>query len=217
MTRWSRRRLGEHGLSLVELLVTMALMGVVASLTASTVIGVNSNLTKNRNREDSLRIASVAMESMSKSLRSATPLDVAGTPPSRLPAFSQALDKEMTFYTSLSGPLRRVHYLIDASGNLVEQTALARAGSAPYWDFTGQPTSSRVIGSKVPAAAAALFVYKDDTGAVIPAPGTDATALTQVRSVDVTLTVQADSRSRVKPVVLTTRVSLPAYYVVSRS
>lgn len=211
------RRSRDDGLSLVELMVTMSLMLLVVSFAAATLITVNRNLMMNRNREDSLRIASVAMQNMSKALRSATPLDVAGTPPTREPAFVQALDREVTFYTSLGGPLRQVHYFIDGSGNLVEETMLARPGSAPYWDFTGQARSQRVVGSRVPAGAAALFVYLDNTGSPIVAPGTDPVALTQVRSVDVTLTVQADSVARVAPVVVTTRVSLPAYYVVSKS
>lgn len=211
------RRSRDEGLSLVELMVTMSLMVLVVSFAAATLITVNRNLMLNRNREDSLRVASVAMQNMSKALRSATPLDVAGSPPTRETAFVQALGKEATFYTSLGGPLRRVHYFIDGAGNLVEETVLARPGSAPYWDFTGQTASQRVVGSKVPAAAAALFVYLDDTGSAIAPPGTDAVALTQIRSVDVTLTVQADSVARVAPVVVTTRVSLPAYYVVSKS
>jgi prepilin-type N-terminal cleavage/methylation domain-containing protein len=211
-----RRQDSEGGFTLIELAVAAALMGVVMSFVVTTVVRVRRVEINQRLRGDSLAIASVAMTNMSKALRAATPLDQNSTTTPRLPAFKSAAANDIVFYTSLSGPLRRIHYYIDSNRVLWEETTVADAASSPYWTFTAAPRV-RQIGSKIPTTAGAMFTYRGDTGTAITVPTVDPLVLQTVRSVEVNLTIQADSRPKVAPVTLLNQFSLPPYYVVSLS
>lgn len=216
MMRSRRRRVGDDGFSLIELLVAAALMGIVMSFVVTTVVRVRGVSVDQRLRGDSVAIASVAMNNMSKALRAATPLDQNSTATPRLPAFVSAAPNDIVFYTSLNGPLRRVHYFIDSSRVLWEEVTVADPASSPYWTFTAAP-SLRQIGSRIPTTAPPLFAYFDDTGAAVSVPTTDVLLLQTIRTVQVSLTIQADSRTKVAPVTLLNQFSLPPYYVVSVS
>jgi prepilin-type N-terminal cleavage/methylation domain-containing protein len=211
-----RKQRGDEGFSLIELAVAMALMALVMSFVVTTVVRVRRVSVDQRLRGDSLAIASVAMDNMSKALRGATPLDQNSTTTPRLPAFKSAAASDIVFYTSLSGPLRRIHYYVDANRVLWEETTIADAASSPYWTFTAAPRL-RQIGSKIPASAGAVFTYRTDTGSSVAVPTTDPLVLQTIRTVEVNLTIQADSRPKVAPVTLLNQFSLPPYYVVSLS
>jgi prepilin-type N-terminal cleavage/methylation domain-containing protein len=206
----------DEGFTLIELAAAMALMGMVMSFVVTTVIRVRRVSIDQRLRGDSLAIASIAMDNMSKAMRAATPLDQNSTVTPRLPAFKSAAANDIVFYTSLSGPLRRIHYYVDANRVLWEETTIADAASSPYWTFSAAPRL-RQIGSKIPATAGALFTYRNDTGGAVTVPTTDPVVLQTVRTVEVNLTIQADSRPKVSPVSLLNQFSLPPYYVVSLS
>jgi prepilin-type N-terminal cleavage/methylation domain-containing protein len=210
------RRQQDDGFSLIELAVAMALMGVIMTFVVTTVVRVRRVSVDQRLRGDSLAIASIAMDNMSKALRAATPLDQNNTTTPRLPAFKSAAASDIVFYTSLSGPLRRIHYYVDTNRVLWEETTIADAASSPYWTFTAAPRL-RQIGSKIPASAGAVFNYRTDTGAAVAVPTSDPLVLQTIRSVEVNLTIQADSRPKVAPVTLLNQFSLPPYYVVSLS
>jgi prepilin-type N-terminal cleavage/methylation domain-containing protein len=213
--RAAQARRDDRGFSLVELLSVMVLLSIVMSITTVTMIKVNQTLVNNRFREDSLRISSVAMENMTKALRAASPVERNSATTPRIPAFKSIAANDITFYTNLSGNPRQVQYNINAARSLRELTTKADGGSAPYYTFTGTAVA-REIGSKIPTSAPALFRYYDDTGTEITTlPSTDPLVLEQVRSVDITITVQADARNKARAVTLVTRISLPGYNVVA--
>jgi prepilin-type N-terminal cleavage/methylation domain-containing protein len=211
-----RQKSADEGFSLIELAVASALMALVMTFVVTTVVRVRRVAVDQRLRGDSLAIASVAMDNMSKALRAATPLDQNSTTTPRLPAFKSAAANDLVFYTSLSGPLRRIHYFVDANRVLWEETTVADAASSPYWTFSASPRL-RQIGSKIPTSAGALFTYRTDTGSTVSVPTADPTVLQTIRTIEVNLTIQADSRPKVAPVSLLNQFSLPPYYVVSLS
>jgi prepilin-type N-terminal cleavage/methylation domain-containing protein len=212
--RATEARRDDRGFSLVELLSVMVLLGIVMGITTVTMTKVNHTLVTNRFREDSLRISSVAMANMTKALRAASPVERNSATTPRIPAFKSIAANDITFYTNLSGNPRQIQYKINAGRSLLELTTKADGASAPYYTFTGA-ASSRAIGSKIPTSAPAMFRYYDDTETEITTlPSTDPLVLERVRSVDITVTVQADGNKKARAVTLVTRISLPGYNVV---
>jgi prepilin-type N-terminal cleavage/methylation domain-containing protein len=208
-------RRDESGFSLVELLSVMVLLSIIMSIVTVTMVKVNGTLVRNRFREDSLRIAAVAMENMTKAMRSASPVDRNSATTPRIPAFKSIAANDITFYANLGGNPRQIQYNINGSRSLRELTTQPDAGSSPYFTFTGT-AANREIGRKIPTTAPVLFRFYDDTGIEITSlPSTDVLVLDRVRSVDVTITVQTDGRNKARPVTLVSRISLPEYNVVA--
>jgi hypothetical protein len=204
------RRLGrdESGLTLAELLITMVLMGLVGSLVLSVYSTSANVVVDNDRRLDSVNIATIGMERLSKAIRAGTEIKQASHA-ENIPAFLEAGASRMVFHSYLGSSPSRITFDVDAQRVLNETVVPADSSSTePYWTFTG-PATTRIVARKIPAGLATpLFRYFDGGGAEI-APTTDPDELRRIEQVQISLTVQADPTNTVRPALLENRVALP--------
>lgn len=226
MTRW--RRGEDRGLTLVELMVTMILLGIVTSITVVTVTVIGRATVNDQARGESLDLARIGMNNMTRTIRAGTEVQRSGGQ-SNLPAFVCARADSVVVYASLGAAPTMVRYGVNSDRDLVESRWNSIGGTPPYYGFPAltdssaepckvstayPPTASRVIASKIPTGTT-LFVYQDDQGAVITPPTpTDVGALGNIRRVQISLTVDAEPSLPTNPVTLTNTVVLPNLGVV---
>jgi len=209
----SRLRHDQSGLTLAELMVTMVLMGIVGSVMVAAVVSVTKTVTHNQANADSMDIARVAMNRMTKNLRSG--MEIVRSGQANQPAIDEMAPNKVTIYASLGSAPTMVTYTLDAQGNLVE-TKVAATGTSPYWTFTGATTTTKVAG-KVPTGAPALFTFLDVNGDPLPIQtATDDATTGLVRSIAILLTVDANPGKGGGPVQLTNTVVLPNLGVAKR-
>jgi prepilin-type N-terminal cleavage/methylation domain-containing protein len=203
------RRLGrdERGLTLVELLITMVLMGLVGSLVLSVYSTSADVVVDNDRRLDSVNIATIGMERLSKAIRAGT--EIKQHSAQNLPAFRSVATEAVSFYSYLGSEPSLITFSINGNRELTETVVPADAASTePYWTFTGASTT-RIVARKIPAGLATpLFRYYDGGGAQI-SPTTNQDELRRIEQVQISLTVQADPTNSVRAAVLENRVALP--------
>ncbi len=199
---------GDDGLSLPELLVTMVLFSLIGTVIVQTYAATTASVQRSTWRQDNTRLAQNAMETLTKSIRAGSKIEQYSA--TALPAFTEATETSLGVHAFLGDRPTRLTYTVDSSGQLVETRLTADAGStAPYWTFSGTPTTRVVTDQVVNTASQPLFVYYDGTGtAFVPTPG-DTASLDAVRSVEVSLSVQARDTGEVPPTVLEQRIYLP--------
>jgi prepilin-type N-terminal cleavage/methylation domain-containing protein len=100
----------EAGLTLIELLVTMIIMGVISAVVTAGIITSLTDQRRERTRLDAVSSSQVVLERVSKDLRAANPL-VAG----------DSSSVTMLVYHGTACQQRR--YYVNASSQLVEETA----------------------------------------------------------------------------------------------
>lgn len=205
MSRFSRVR-GEAGFTLVEMLITLTLLGMVLTVVYKGLNTVNRTAYGYRDRLINLDEGRVLMATISKDLRTAARLQPDQSP------FIFAGGRRATFYANLNtstGP-SRVNVYVDASNRLIEEV-IAAAGTAPNYTYTSAPTV-RVVGSFV-ANSGALFTYLDDEeNPLLPPTSTtslSAADLLKVSSVGIELAIRRTSRLATEPTTLINRVRLP--------
>jgi prepilin-type N-terminal cleavage/methylation domain-containing protein len=211
---------GDKGLSLIEMIVVIFILGIVLAMVQSTTITAQKDVASNASRLDQLQQSKVAMESMSKILRtSVLPTQLEGSCTTcDDAAFITGDVRSVQFYANINndsnviGP-SQVSYTVAADGTLTE----AIHGPNPHaaTDFNYQytctaATAGCVVRSRVLArhvdTTQALFTYYDASGATI-APPLNAATLPLVDSIDVLIKVKV---SKMVPAVsLTERVTLP--------
>jgi prepilin-type N-terminal cleavage/methylation domain-containing protein len=219
-----RRQLGrlrdDKGLSLIEMVVVTAILGILLAMISATTIGAQKELTGTSSRLDQLQQSKVAMESMTKIIRtSVLPSQLNGTCTTCTTAAFLAGDvRSVQFYANINndsnvtGP-SQVSYIVGADGTLTESIH----GPNPHVasDYNYQYTCTKgtvgcVVISRVLArhldTTQALFTYYDASGALIVPPLTGG-ELAQVDSIDVTLKIKVSKT--VPAVTLTERVTLP--------
>ncbi|TBN57847.1 type II secretion system protein [Glaciihabitans arcticus] len=222
-----RLKRSESGFTLIELIVAMAIFAVAMTLIVGLFTGFTTRFTEQRAATDSAAVAALGMNELTKVVRAGTKIKVRNADP--LEAFVSATDKSMVLYAYLasdaalsddtlgSAPVR-VRFSISATGELTEERWDA-IRSDEYWTFSALPASAvkpRVVARKIilPTAAAVLagnashlFTYLDVDGNPIPTPIT--TRAKDIRTVKITMSVQADVTSRADPVQIQNRVGLP--------
>ena len=137
MSRRLRTRTGsavrDGGFSLMELMVTMFIMGMVVAATVSLTIGFERTNAENVSRQDQIDSARTAVEAMSKSLRTAVkPAQLTSTCTFTFCtqyAFLQGTDFSVQFYANLNnssnsiGPSRVTYTLVTTgptAGQIIE-------------------------------------------------------------------------------------------------
>lgn len=222
MTRALRRRLAratagrDAGVSLPELIITMALLALLTTVVLVLVTNVFGVFSRERAGTDSARTASVGMNELARVVRSGTTVRLVAQQP-EVPVFVTAGPNVVEMYayvdTSSSAPRPlRVRFEVDAQRRLVETRWTATSTKEP-WTFAPKPTSTRIIAHDVQTAAATpMFSYLDAANKpfTIPASGSLTEAdRSQVAAVRIRLTVQADTQGRADPVTLRNTVSIP--------
>ena len=235
-------RSGRHGrdggLSLVELMVTMLITGLVAALTASLVIGVQKTNQANVVRQDQVDAARVAVEGMSKTLRaSVKPSQVSGSCTTcASDAFLVGGNLTVQFYANINNPKNsvgpsRVTYTVastgSAAGQLVETiqrptsnipTASGYTYCAPGAAGCASTIKTRVLARGV-VTTSPVFSYFDQAGVkMTPGSGSlSAAQLKNVLSMEVVVQVQMGTRGEAKPTTYIQRVMLPNAQAVMKA
>lgn len=205
----------DAGLSMVELIVSMMVTAVVMTIVGTMFVNV-ARITTNSNASTSRSgIASNIVNELAKVIRPATNNSVTGNTAAD-PAVVSGTASALTLYALVdSSPTAltpyKVGFRIDSQGNVVEDRWTASL-SQGFWVFTGT-VASRIIGGplQTTAGTAPLFVYLDETNAVIT-PGADGLTLAQrglVASIQITVTVTNQPSTGSDPIVIVNTVGMP--------
>jgi Tfp pilus assembly protein PilW len=200
------RRYGERGTSLVEVMITVLLLGVVLGTVYSGIWSAGDTVSRTGERLQNLDEARTLIAVASKDVRTAVRLS-AGTSP-----FTLADRNEAIFYANLdttSAP-KKVRISIDVSSRLIEQVWTADAGSvAPSYTYTGAP-QVRFVGRYVAnTASSPMFTYLDDNDNALSATPLSASDRLAIKAVRITLKVKRTSTFNNSYTTMVNRVRLP--------
>ena len=218
LSRIRRRLTGQGGFTLVEMIVVTVILGVVLAAVQTTLIMTQKTVGQNASRIDQTQQAKLAVDAMSKTLRTAVLPALLGCQTCDSTAFIQGTSNSVSFYANINndsnaiGP-SRVSYTVNANGDLVETIQPPDAHAANNFSYTyctpgpGCTVLTRVLARRVPTSLA-VFTYYDANGAVVTPPLT-ATTLAQVDSIDLVVKVQDTSNGTPPATTFVTRVTLP--------
>jgi prepilin-type N-terminal cleavage/methylation domain-containing protein len=221
VARLRGRLTGQGGFTLVEMIVVTIILGVVLAAVQTTLIMTNKTVGQNATRVDQTQQAKVAVDSMTRTLRTAVlPSQLNGTCAScNAAAFIQGTKNSVQFYANINndsnaiGP-SRVSYVVNANGELVETIQPPNAHAANDFNYTyctpgpGCIVSTRVLARGVPTGLA-VFTYYDHAGNVMTSSTLSATDLAQVDSIDVVVQVKSAPGVTPPATTMVTRVTLP--------
>jgi Tfp pilus assembly protein PilE len=215
LRRRSRQlRTRDAGLTIIEMMVTLLLMGIVGTIMFATVVSVTQTLNHSQANSDSLDIARVGMNRLAKTVRSGMSIQQNGS--SDLPPLAAMAPNQLTVYASLGTVPAKVTYSIDANRQLIESWYAGVAASSPYWTFSATPRTE-VIARQIPATAPALFTFLDVNGApVANQTSSNSADLSLVHGVSITLTIDSDPSKGGGPVTLVNTVSMPNQGIAKR-
>ena len=193
------RRSDDSGMTLIELLVAMIIMGVIGAVVSAGVISAMQDQRRAQSRLDAITATQLALERVTKDLRAADPLVAA-----------DARSVTTLVYHGTACQQRR--YYVDATNQLIQEIASYPA-STTWTNRTGAlgTASSRVlVKSIVNTTAQPVFVYQRiDPAQAALVPVTAPVASTLVSLVDsVTINVKAGLKYGQQPVVVQTAVDL---------
>jgi len=218
----------QSGFSLPELIVAMALFAVVMTMIVGLFTSFTTRFTEERAATDSAAVGALGMNEVTKVIRAGTLINrKAGTP---LAVFNTAKPGEIVMYSYLaddasladgelgSAPVM-VRLRLSATGELTEtrwnatrvddEWIFPALTATPYFKERViarkiiQPTTAQIAAGRPP-----LFTFLKLDGTALT--GTvAATALKDIATVKVTMTVQADPTGRADPVQIQNRVGLP--------
>ena len=215
-----RRYEHEQGVTLVELMVTVGLIGTVVAIVAGGLVTATSLMGSNALRLQEVSENKVAIEAMTKTMRTAVEPRLLGSS-SDAAAFIQGDARAVAFYAALSslvaptgsgttryGPVRVTYSLIN--GELIETYQLPDPHPANDHDYTycsaassGCEVRSRVLASNL--VDAPVFTYYGESQGALAVPlSTD--NLEAVDSIDIVVTSQTSEGTDSSTVV--SRVSL---------
>ena len=200
-------RSDEGGFTLVELLVTMTILGVVLAAVATGIMQVQRTAAGTERRLVDLGQARQGVDSAARTMRTATRYGNAGP-------FTELADTSVTFYAlrnvANTGTPVRIQLLVDGSNQLLERQTPAAGGT----------TRERVLATGVQVAPGGrVFTYYPQYNAYVtatpsPTPGATPAAITTlsqqaaVRTVVITLSVQS-GRYGARQTTVQTQVELP--------
>lgn len=208
----------DAGLSLVELLVAMLLLGVFMTMISGLYVSASRSLGQARILTANTRQASNAMNEVARDIRAATENPVSGHPLAD-PALEEATPEALTLYAyvnlgmSAQQPVK-IRLALDADRRLIETRWASTALAGGYFTFAATPLSSRILAETVAPSGTALFGYRDSAGLPVLGAGGLGTLLTSterrtVASINVTLTLQGSVTDARSAVTLKNTVGMP--------
>ncbi len=223
----------DSGVTLIELLVAFVLLAIMMTIVVSAFSRFSSSFSSTQSASESTNVASVAMNEVTRVIRSGTEIEVLGAQNNET-VFRVATKEEILLRAyldtdSLDPKPTLIQFKIDpVTRELVEKRWDSTMVNG-YWTFptiTG-PTavaakSTRIVARKlvVPTGTQQpMFTFLTTTGCgateptcdIVPAGGNalNAAELRVIVAVEVTMKVQADALQRSAPVILTNRVGIP--------
>jgi type II secretory pathway pseudopilin PulG len=221
-----QRRLArsERGIGLTELIVSMALLGIVSLIVMGLYASTMRTVTQARSLSNNTREASNGMNEVSRVIRAATENPVSGQTLND-PAFVSTVAAPMTgesvtlyAYVNLTSSTQqpvKIRLSLDANRRLVETQWASIVLSPGFFGFSTTPSSAKIMAGAVAAQVAggpALFTYllADGTELAVPATGTFTVAqLRTIAAVKVTMTLQASAANTQSAVTLQNTVGMP--------
>ncbi len=222
--RW-RRLVGRDdssGFTLIELMVAMGLMSVVVTITTAGLIQSQKLFSSNADRLDGVTQAKVAMEGMTKTIRTAVEPRLLGDPCETCLAFIEGDEDSMTFKAALStmrppvgnevtryGPAKVTYQLV---GTEMQETYQLPEPHTPTAAYTYCTVGANGCDARVRTLASDLvpgqvFTYYDSGTDALPLPLQNSEErLAAVDSIDIVLTTRVSTQ--VEPSTLVSRVSL---------
>jgi hypothetical protein len=205
----------DAGISMTELVVTIMVTGLMAAMVSTMFINValatnNSTSTIQRNG-----IATNVMDAVGTVIRTAAKNPVASSSEAD-PAVVAGTGTSLTVYSFVNAdPANpaptKVGYRLDASGNLLEDKWVATLSSG-YWVFTGTATTRTLGGPLItPGGFDPIFVYLDDTGAMVT-PGGSGLTLAQrktITSIRITLQMANSPTTGSSNILIVSTVAMP--------
>ena len=234
LTRIQRRlrplRRNEDGITLIELLVAMILLGVLLTVVVSLYVSSMNAVALSREVTGNTKQVSNAMNETSRVIRAGTENPL--TPPAvPAPAFVSAKKDEIIIYAFINlqnaqEQPQMIRLWVDrTTGTYMESRWRATAVSGTTrWTFPSNPclstnvpagctppNSRAQLAGVVPASATSIFSYfkKNGDPITVPAAGLSAADRALVSSVKVTLTVQATLTDATNPVTLENTIGMP--------
>ncbi len=205
----------DNGFTLVELLTTMVLLGIVLSIATLAMSSAANSYVDQKTYSDTLRLNTSAMNTMTKTIRGGT--EIKGLNADNLPAFKTAQSGEVEIFVAKSERPELVRFFVNDQNQLARQVTPADENStAPYWEFPDAPVSTDIIAYTVPPDEADnIFTYFDsnDEEIDISTGSTQGTQLSRIRSVRIDLTIDVDP-DQATPVEIVNTVVLPNLGVI---
>lgn len=209
----------DAGLTLLELLVAMGVSSILIALVATVFVTTSRVFTDQEGATDSARMASTAMNEVTRVVRAGTELPEAGkTANTPVFAYAGAEKIEMAAFidaeSSKDPAPVKVSFGRNSANELVETRWAAYRYLKIYWKFRDSPASARTIARSLlaPDKTRPLFRYFDKDGAALtPAAGASLSEdqRRNIASVQITMQVQANGSGRTAPVAIQNMVGLP--------
>lgn len=219
IARARRLRRDDSGMTLLELVVAMGISSILIALIATMFVTTSRAVSDQDAVLDNSRLASTAMNEVTRILRAGTEIPVYGSSLND-PVFTFAGAEKIVMTSFIDAesssdpaPLR-VQFARNARNELVESRWEAYHVHTTYWAFRTTVASERTIARSLlpPVASRPLFTYFDKSGtAITPAAGVSLSTaqIRNIASVQVTMQVQSDGSGRVQPVMIQNLVGLP--------
>lgn len=215
-----RRR--DHGFTLAEVTITIVILGVVLAAVQTTLIMTQRTLSDQSVRIDQTQQGKVAIESVTKVLRTAvlpSQLNASCSGCADLAAFIKGTPTSVQFYANINndkniiGP-SRVSYTVNPQRQLIETVQAPNPHAATDYNYQyctpgpGCQVTSRVLARNM-VSGQAVFTYYDKNGVSLGTDPLDSNELKMVDSIDVVISTRQSTSSRVPATTFTSRVSLP--------
>lgn len=232
ITRLGRRiRRDDEGVTLIELLVAMILLGLLLAIVASLYISSLNVVSLNRELSQNTKLAANAMNEASRVIRAGT--ENPKVPPTLPdPAFVLAKRDEVLMYafinlTSAAEQPQMIRLRIDrTTGKFIESRWPAVQLADKRWQFPSNPcvTANNPVGCTAPTVTSVVaetispqgsgsdvFTYLDSTGQAITqsSAGLSLADRRRVAAVRVNISVQRSLTDSSNPVVLVNTVGIP--------
>lgn len=205
----------ERGMSMSELIVSMAVFAILLTVVAGLFVGLSRATALSRALDGSTRVASNALNELALVVRNGTTVPQSGNTTPRS-AFSFAGTEELTIYSivgeaAVLSPVK-VNFTVNAQRQLIETRSLPKeVGGYWVWPGVSAPTKRNLSGALV-VSEVALFTYLNASGvAITPPAGGSLTdeQLALVTAVRITIRVEADAGAPGRIIELKNTVGVP--------
>ena len=208
----------QSGISMVELLVSMIILGMILALITGMYISTSRVVATGTSVNTSTKAASVGLNELSRAIRFAASHPVSGQALDD-PAFVVAKKDLLTvtgyFNVDSANPKpTKLAFTIDAQGRLIEVRYDSYVVSSGFWAFKTTAASTQILtGALIPPTGSEpqLFTYLDSNNAPLTMPTTGLTSsqLPTVASVQIYFKLKSDASVTGNPVAFQSVVGVP--------